>query len=552
MENQEKIFFRRVKTVKKIYFYNREEKGVDKRMKTKERFFVNGLLLSLTALLMRFIGLSFNVYLTEKIGSTGIGLITLINSVYGFAVTFATSGIRLTATRLCSEAMGKESECGIRSAMKKCLLYALSFGCTAGILLFLLAKPIGVYLLDDPRTVKCLYILSPALPFIALSSAMSGYFNAVRRVYKNATTTIFEQAVKIALTVKALEILLPKGIEYSCIAVVAGSAISESLSFLCSFILYRIDLKNHIGKKGTIPENQTKNLFAIALPVAFTAYFRSGLLTLEHMLIPIGLKKYGLESGAALSAYGTVQGMALPVVLFPIAVLSSFTGLLVPEIAQAMAKGDSGHVRRTANKVIAGTLFFSIGASAIIYTFSSDLGMTFYNSPESARYIKYFSLLIPVMYFDTAVDALLQGLGEQVYSMKVNIIDAGISALLVWCILPHTGIDGYVGIVFFCEILNTALSVAKLIRKVKLDMHFFEFILLPVFSVLGATNIVRLITAFTASLQTYSIFPLILKMFLSALIYCIFYFIFTNNNKNSLHISDFIERKKLRKFALER
>ncbi len=91
MENQEKIFFRRVKTVKKIYFYNREEKGVDKRMKTKERFFVNGLLLSLTALLMRFIGLSFNVYLTEKIGSTGIGLITLINSRYGFAVTVETT-----------------------------------------------------------------------------------------------------------------------------------------------------------------------------------------------------------------------------------------------------------------------------------------------------------------------------------------------------------------------------------------------------------------------------------------------------------------------------
>ena len=66
-----------------------------------------------TTLLMRFVGVTFNIYITNKIGSVGIGLFTLVMSVGAFAVTFATSGVNLAATRLTAEAMGKGAHGGI-------------------------------------------------------------------------------------------------------------------------------------------------------------------------------------------------------------------------------------------------------------------------------------------------------------------------------------------------------------------------------------------------------------------------------------------------------
>ena len=95
-------------------------------MKKTEKFLINGLILSLTSLLIRFVGVSFNVYVTNKIGSAGMGLITLVNSVYGFAVTFATSGINLSATRMCAEAIGRNSPFELRHLLCCCFFYWLS------------------------------------------------------------------------------------------------------------------------------------------------------------------------------------------------------------------------------------------------------------------------------------------------------------------------------------------------------------------------------------------------------------------------------------------
>ena len=83
-----------------------------------------------------------------------------------------------------------------------------------------------------------------------------------------------------------------------------------------------------------------RKLLGIALPVAFSSYLRQGLVTIEHLLIPWGLKKKGDSQQAALSTYGILQGMALPVVMFPYAFLSPFCNLLVPEIAEKRAAGD--------------------------------------------------------------------------------------------------------------------------------------------------------------------------------------------------------------------
>lgn len=150
---------------------------------------------------MRIVGIYFNAYVaTRGSAPAAWGLSGLVMSIYNFAVTFATSGISLSATRLVAEAMGRGSDRELRLAMRRCILYSLGFGLTAMALLFAFSYPIGVFLLGDDRTVLSLRVLSPALPCIALSSAMNGYFTAVRRVHKSAAASVFEQFVKITLT----------------------------------------------------------------------------------------------------------------------------------------------------------------------------------------------------------------------------------------------------------------------------------------------------------------------------------------------------------------
>ncbi len=460
------------------------------------RFWRNAFVVSVTALFMRCVSVSFNVYLTDKLGADGIGLYSLVMSVYGFGVTLATSGIHLAATRLVAEAQGRATGADeIRRAMRTCLGYSFCFGTAASLLLILLSPVISIRWLEDVRTLPALRLLGLSLLPIALSSALGGYFAGVRRVHKTAAVQMLEQGTRIVITVSALQVFLPRGLEYACIGVVLGGMAAEFISFLLIFFAYLRDRGRYFPDKCGTPAagSVRKALFSIALPVAVSAYARSFLVTLEHLLIPICLRKNGAARDASLAAYGTLHSMVLPVLLFPSALLGSVSGLLIPEMAEYRANGDHAQIRRIASRVIRLTLIFSIGAAGVMSCHAYSLGLVIYDSADAAGYIRLLAPLVPLMYLDGTVDAMLKGLGEQVYSMNVNILDAALSVLLVLLLLPRQGIAGYVIVLYVCEGFNAVCSLYRLLGITAVDVRVMGWVGRPLLAVIGATVTARLL-----------------------------------------------------------
>ena len=118
-------------------------------MERAKRYLVNALILSGCTLLMRTVGVAFNAFCVDRVGAEGMGLFSLVMSVYTFAVTFATSGVNLAATRLVALHVGRGEGNSARSAMRSCLLYAAAFGTAATVGLFFFAKPCAVHFLHE-------------------------------------------------------------------------------------------------------------------------------------------------------------------------------------------------------------------------------------------------------------------------------------------------------------------------------------------------------------------------------------------------------------------
>ncbi len=458
-------------------------------MKAKE-ILRGGAFLSLTAFLLRTVGVSFNVYVSSKLGAAGMGLLSLVMSVYSLAVTFAVSGISLASIRLTAEAVGRGERGAVRRTMLNCLIYSAVFGTAAFAAIGLSAPLIAGNILGDARTLPSLRALAVSMPFISMTAAMQGYFTALRRVIKSAVTQFFEQFVKIAFTVTVLTAFCSDSIESACLAVVAGGTVGELASFFMTFILYLYDVRKNFGVIGKCGGLFSK-ITHIAIPVALSSYIRTGLVTLEHILIPHGLRRFGASYEQALSAYGVLQGMVLPIVLFPTAFLSSFNLLIVPEFAAAAARGEKRHINYMIGRVMRFTLLFAFGATAIMICFSHELGFVIYNSHDAADYIKIIAPLMPIMYFDSAVDSILKGLDEQLYNMKINIIDAASSAAMVYFLCPKLGILGYIITIFVSEIFNTACSVVRLINITGIKPDIFTWVVKPLICAVSACTIVR-------------------------------------------------------------
>ena len=83
-------------------------------MKRRIRFIKSGITLTLVGLAMKTSAMLLGAFITRTVGAEGIGLYTVVMTVYAFALTFATSGISLTVTRLVAGAIGEGRRSYIR------------------------------------------------------------------------------------------------------------------------------------------------------------------------------------------------------------------------------------------------------------------------------------------------------------------------------------------------------------------------------------------------------------------------------------------------------
>lgn len=467
-----------------IYF-NKENERCRKILRKAKLFIINASILAGTTFLINSITMTFNVYVSSKIGSEGIGLFQLIMSVYLFAVTVANSGINLAATRIVSEEMALDKQGGAKKAARKCICYSLILGITAGVLLSLNAGTIVHLCLHDKISNTPLYVISMGLPFIAMSAAINGYFSAVRKVSKTASSQLLEQAIRIGITIYLLTILLPKGLEYACLALILGDCISEVCSFLYIFMLYQIDKRKLKGNKGA-QESYTKRILGISVPIALTSYIRSGLSTVKQLIIPSRLEKSGMSCDYALSRYGLIGGMVMPLLMFPCIIISALSNLLIPEFSAFYAKHNEKRINDIGNKILKMTLIFSVAVFGIFFTFHESLGIVIYNNLEVSKMLRLLCPLVLLMYIDNVVDGMLKGLNEQVSVMKCNILDLFVSISFIYFLLPIYGITGYMIVLYISEILNATISIRKLLKITHIKIDLIHALIIPLLGFLFA------------------------------------------------------------------
>ncbi len=416
---------------------------------------------------MRFVGMIWQVWLVGRIGESGIGLFQLVMSVGSLASTVAISGIRYTATRLVSEETGLRDPRGAAQALTVCTLYGLFFGLAAGLILMLLAEPLGFLWLGDARTVRPLMILALQMPLTGIDAVMHGYFTAVGRVWKSVCVSIAQQLVTIGVTIALLTAGPTGDLERACGVIVAGQLSGAAFELAALTAVYIADRRSHgirrANRSLALP-GMTNRALSAALPLAAASYARSGLSTLQHLLVPAGLKSSGLDTGAALAGYGVIQGMALPVVLFPSCVMLAVAELIVPKLTEKQVRRQARGIRSVTENIMRNGLLFSAICAALFIALGDGLGMALYGSEQAGGCIRLLALIVPVMYLDMLADGCLKGLGEMMFCMYVNIADAGLSALMVWLLLPRWGLPAYIFVICFTEIFNFVLSLWRLRR----------------------------------------------------------------------------------------
>ncbi len=469
----------------------------------KGRFLKNAFIMTASALLLRTVGMFFRVWLADSIGSEGIGLYQLIFSVYMLAATFATSGISTAVTRLIAE----ELECGTPRSVKRILSRAVYITLIAAAVstaaVYILADPIASLWIKDIRAARSLRILSFSLPFMGVSSCIRGYFVACRRVLTPSSAQMFEQLVRMGVIFVIIGSSAARGLEFACAAVLLGDTVAEGASCGFMYLGYLRDRKKltqKIGARAFPPYSVTKKLVALSLPIMGGRYLTTALRTLESLLVPDCLTRFGGSREQAVSHYGLLRGMAMPVIFFLSSLLNVLSTLLVPELSSALStegrQGVEAPVRRCVH--ITATLSTLIGG--VLFLFADDIGVAFYGGNEVGYYIRWLAPLVPLMYLESVVTGMLNGLDRQKYIFIYNVIDSLLRIALILLLVPRLGMVGFLAVTYVSNILTSVLCLIKLLKTSQISFRLIDWVVRPVLCTLAALAVGRAASFYLAGL----------------------------------------------------
>ncbi len=457
----------------------------------KRRFYLNTAVMTGCSLLLRLMGIVFRIFISNQVGAEGMGLYQLVLSVHILGSTFATGGLITAITCIAGEHLARNNVKAVNKLMRIGTLLSLVIGGISAVLLFFGAPTIGNWL-GDSRTATAVALCGLGLPFMGISCCFHGYFLARRRAGPPCLAQLIEQIIRIGSILMMLNTLWDGSLETACAIIILGDFIAEAIHCFVLAIAYYLD-KKAITPSRQNPTKLLSPLLKITLPLTASRYITTGLRTAENILVPARLALYTRSEALALAGFGTVKGMALPLIFFPSALLMTLTGLLIPELSDAYALGYKKQVARLVDQAIHITLPAAIFIGGLFTLLGKELGEWMYNDSLVGLLLQILGPLTPVMYLDSVASGMLKGLGQQVHSLWYSLADSAVRIGLIWWLLPHFGLMGFLFVMLVSNLLTCLLSTGRLLTVSNTQFQWSRWLFRPVLAAGIAGVICRLL-----------------------------------------------------------
>ena len=371
-------------------------KGVYPMLKItrKNTLLLGTLILTASGIICRILGFLYRIFLSRRIGAEAFGIYQLATPLYALMLSLGAGGMQTVLSRFVASYLAKKDS---RRA-KICLaagcgiVVILSF--SASIFLFFSADFIGTRLLFEPRTILLLRILSLGILPSGIHNCLSAWYLGQNQTALPSFCQLLEQFVRMGASYLAWLFCLSTSLPSAAVAAF-GTAAGELFSCLflmaCLSVSHSRSPQKHrpisvFFKEKTLWYDTFRELAVLNLPLTLNRILLNVLHSIESALLPGCLVTFGLSRKAALSQYGILTGMALPMIFFPSAITHAVSVMLLPGVAKQQADGTPEQISDTIRYTISFCVL--LGTSAVFAFSFRSVAWTF---PFSKRRSRRFS-----------------------------------------------------------------------------------------------------------------------------------------------------------------
>jgi O-antigen/teichoic acid export membrane protein len=212
-------------------------------------------------------------------------------------------------------------------------------------------------------------------------------FYGTGQVRLPALVEVLEQLVRTAAVLGLLIAFLPQYPERVVGLIVGGMVICEIFSSCTLVLLHRFAA--HIPGSGTgaPPSLRRRRISAIAFPVGLNALLGNLLSAANATLIPQKLVEGGLSREAAVSAFGVVCGMTLPLLALPTVYLGPLNLVLSPRLTRAHSLGQTTRVHTLTARAMESVSLLTLPAMGMMCVLGPQLGRLMFRQDTVGNYL---------------------------------------------------------------------------------------------------------------------------------------------------------------------
>lgn len=457
---------------------------------TKNNLLKGTFILTIAGLITRIMGFFYKIYLSRILTAETLGVYQLIFPIYGLCFTLYASGLQTALSTLIASYYGKKSKnivcnSSIKNILQIGFLTSVCIALLCSNIIYYFSDFIACNLIQEKACKSSLEILAFVFPFCSLTSCINGYYYGRKKAAVPAITQLLEQIARI-LFVYFFAIYFGKNnITLTCDIAVWGIVIGEVIS--CFYNLLSLLCLLHKEKKAgsTTPCKKNSSYFlfrqltTLAAPLTANRFFINLLHSIEAVLIPYMLKRYGFSNENALSIYGILTGMSMAFILFPSTVTNSLAVLLLPSVSEAKSKNDYQYIKTATETSIKYTLLIGSFSTGIFLIYGSHMGTLFFHSSLAGNFLMILSWLCPFLYLTTTFSSIINGLGNTYTTFFNSTIGLGIRIFFICILIPKTGIRGYFIGLLLSQLVTTFLDYFTLKKYINFQLHLIKWCCFP-------------------------------------------------------------------------
>ncbi len=406
------------------------------------------------AIATRLMSFGFKIWMSRALGAEVIGLYQIANSVLMMLFT-VTSGAPTVLSRKIAEAGGDIKR--QNSLVTASLIVGLIFsGATVGVI-FALRDKIGI-LFSDPACLPIFLILLPTLITSGIYASLRSWFWGRKRFLAFSSTELIDETARIVLS-----ILLAGGIA-SGLSGAQGVAIAMTLSdALCAIVLAALFFV--AGGRFSKPSG-FKELTLRAIPLSATRMITSVAASVTALALPQILVKCGMSVSEATAEYGRIAGMAIPLIMAPVMLVSSLSVVLIPDVASLKAAGEMDAVKKKLMNAVSFAMLVACVFFVLYMPLGRHLGALLFKDAKAGELVSNCSFMLFFIVMAQVTTPMLNSLGLERTTFFNSLAGA---AVMMPCTLL---LPKYVGVYAMaigsagCFLTISALNIIALSRRI--------------------------------------------------------------------------------------